>query len=181
MPLQKHPFLIFLIGARASGKTTLGRLLATKLAFAFVDTDQQIRIASGLEVDEMVAQSGWSAFRAQESAILRECAAPHTVVATGGGMVLDPSNREFMRLTGTVVFLDVPARVLSLRLAKNPRAYQRPSLTGLPPDEEIVHVLADREPIYRGAAHHTINGNRPLPELAQELSARILQTTDASS
>ena len=89
MPLPRHPWLAFLIGARASGKSTLGRLLAERLALAFIDTDLHIRAVSGLEVDEIVARGGWPAFRARESALLRECACPRTVVATGGGMVLD--------------------------------------------------------------------------------------------
>jgi shikimate kinase len=173
MLLQKQPFLIFLIGARASGKSALGRLLAERLQLAFVDTDRQIRAASGLEVDELVARDGWPAFRARESAVLRECARPRTMVATGGGMALDPGNCEFMRVAGTVFFLDVPAQILSSRLAKNPRAAQRPSLTGLPPSEEIERVLAEREPVYRATAHHVIHAARPLPDLARELAEII--------
>ncbi|MDR0239925.1 MAG: shikimate kinase AroL [Deltaproteobacteria bacterium] len=181
MLLQKHPFLTFLIGARASGKSTLGHLLAAKLTFVFVDTDQQIRAISGLEVDEIVARNGWPAFRAQESAVLRECARPRTVVATGGGMVLDPRNCEFMRATGTVVFLDVPAQFLSSRLAADPRALQRPSLTGRSPAEEIAQVLAEREPMYRAAAHHIVNAVRPLPELVREIADIILQPWGSGS
>ena len=175
MLLQKHPFLIFLIGARASGKSTLGRLLAEKLACAFIDTDQYIRTADGLEVDEMVARSGWPAFRARESALLRECARPRTVVATGGGMVLDPRNCDFMRATGTVFFLDAPAQLLASRLAEDPLTQQRPSLTGLPSDEEMPRILAERDPMYRAAAHHTINAARPLHELVRKLANMIMQ------
>jgi len=180
MPLQKHPFLIFLIGARASGKSTLGRLLAEKLACAFIDTDLHIHTASGLEVDEIVTRSGWPAFRAMESAALRECARPRTVVATGGGMVLDPRNCEFMRATGTVFFLDAPAQLLSSRLAEDPRTTQRPSLTGLPPAKEITRVLAERDPIYRATAHHIINAAESLPELVRKLSNCIFQTGETT-
>ena len=175
MLLQRQPFLIFLIGARASGKSTLGRLLAEDLQLAFVDTDRHIRSASGLEVDELVVRSGWPAFRAKESAALRECARPRTVVATGGGMVLDPDNRAFMRATGTAFFLDVPARLLASRLAGDPRTAQRPSLTGLPAAEEIAQVLAEREALYRATAHHIIDAARPLPELVRDLAKRICQ------
>jgi shikimate kinase len=176
MVSQEQPFLIFLIGARASGKSTLGRLLAEKLQLAFADTDQHVRAASGLEVEDIVAQSGWPAFRALESAALRECARPRTVVATGGGMVLDPRNREFMRAEGTVFFLDAPAQLLLSRLAEDPAARQRPGLTGLPPAEEMTQVLAEREPMYRAAAHHIIDATRPLPELVRELSNIISQS-----
>jgi shikimate kinase len=169
MRSPRQPFLIFLIGARACGKSTLGRLPAEKLHLAFADTDEHIRAAAGMDVDEIVARSGWPAFRAQESAALRECAQPRTVVATGGGMVLDPRNCEFMRAAGTVFFLDVPAHILADRLTQDPRSTQRPSLTGLPPAEEIAHILAEREPLYRAAAHHIIPAARPLPELAEEI------------
>jgi shikimate kinase len=173
MPAPRQSLPIFLIGARASGKSTLGRLLAEALGFAFADTDQHVRAASGLEVDELVARSGWAAFRALESTALRECARPRTVVATGGGMVLDQGNREFMRAAGTVFFLEVPAQLLSSRLAKDPLAAQRPSLTGLPPADEAARVLAEREPLYRAAAHHVIDASRPLPELVRELANSI--------
>jgi shikimate kinase len=176
MLLQRQPFLIFLIGARASGKSTLGRLLAERLQLAFADTDQQILTADGLEVDKFVARNGWPAFRARESAILRECARPRTVVATGGGMVLDPRNCEFMRAAGTVFFLDVPAQLLSSRLAADPRTARRPSLSGLPPAEEIGQIIAERASIYRAAAHHIINAAKPLPELVRELSDSISQS-----
>jgi shikimate kinase len=169
MHSPRHSRLIFLIGARACGKSTLGRLLAKKLQLAFVDTDQHIRATAGMDVDEIVARSGWPAFRAQESAALRECAQPRTIVATGGGMVLDPRNCEFMRATGTVFFLDVPAHILADRLTQNPCSTQRPSLTGLPPAEEIAQILAERDPLYRAAAHHIIPAARPLPELAEEI------------
>ena len=181
MSTPRHPFLIFLIGARACGKSTLGRLLAENLHLAFVDTDQYLCAAAGLEVDEIVARSGWPAFRALESAALRECAKPRAVVATGGGMVLDPHNREFMRATGTVFYLDVPARILAARLAEDPRTALRPSLTGLPPAEEIARVLAEREPLYRAAAHQIIRADRPLPELARELSTLIAQNGSIAS
>ena len=92
-------------------------------------------------------------------------------------MALDRRNREFMRAAGTVFFLDVPARILSSRLAANLLEAQRPSLTGLPPAEEVEKVLAEREPLYRAAAHHIIRAVRPLPELARELADSI--TRDA--
>jgi shikimate kinase len=181
MLFQRQPLLIFLIGARASGKSTLGRLLADRLEIAFADTDRHLCAAAGLEVGELVARSGWPAFRALESAALRECAQARTVVATGGGMALDPRNREFMRAVGTTFFLDVPASILASRLAQDPRAAQRPSLTGLPPAEEVARVLAEREPVYRAAAHHIIPAARPLPELLRELANLISHNGSTAS
>ncbi|MDR0466442.1 MAG: shikimate kinase AroL [Deltaproteobacteria bacterium] len=175
MVFQRLPLLVFLIGARASGKSTLGRMLAERLRLAFADTDQHLCADAGLEPAGIVARYGWPAFRARESVALRECAQARTVVATGGGMVLDPRNCEFMRATGRVFFLDVPAQTLAARLAQDLQAEQRPSLTGLPPAEEVAQVLSEREPIYRAAAHHIIRAAKPLPEIVLELSNIIKQ------
>ena len=96
---------IFLVGARAAGKTTVGLELARLLDCAFVDTDRHLRERLGRSVAEVVSAEGWPGFRVRESAALREVAAQHArggaVIATGGGMVLDPENRRFMRAQGT--------------------------------------------------------------------------------
>ena len=84
---------IFMVGARASGKTTLGRLLAARLGYRFFDTDQYLLETLGVSVAEIVAQEGWEGFRSREAAALRAVAGPSTVVATGGGMVLLEANR----------------------------------------------------------------------------------------
>ena len=84
-----RPDIIFLVGARAAGKTSVGQKLAEALAYDFVDTDAWLREKQGLTVAEIVASQGWDGFRELESEALREAArVPRRVVATGGGMVL---------------------------------------------------------------------------------------------
>ncbi len=152
---------IFLVGARAAGKTTVGLELARLLDCAFVDTDRHLRERLGRSVAEVVSAEGWPGFRARESAVLREVAALHAqggaVIATGGGMVLDPENRRFMRAQGTVFYLAAPAEALARRLAHDPLAEQRPSLTGLGIAEEMQLVLDERRPLYEDAAHHILD------------------------
>ncbi len=153
--------VIFLVGARAAGKTTVGLELARLLDCPFTDTDQHLRERLGRTVAEVVAAEGWPGFRARESTALREVAAPRgdgdMVVATGGGMVLNPENRRFMREHGTVFYLAAPAEALARRLARDPLAAQRPSLTGLDVVEEMRQVLAERRPLYEEAAHHILD------------------------
>jgi len=125
--------ILFLVGARASGKTTIGKALAKKLDLPFADTDQHLLDSAGRTVDQIVAEEGWPGFRTRESAALRDVADAHRggcVVATGGGMVLAEANRQLMRQRGMVVFLDAPVQVLAERLGRNPLNSQRPSLTG---------------------------------------------------
>lgn len=148
---------IFLVGARASGKTTVGEALAAALGWAFVDTDHLLQKQEQCSVAHMVDQHGWDYFRRKEGEYLRMAAKPRTVVATGGGMVLAEDNRRFMREAGTVFYLSAPASLLAARLSAQPGHAQRPSLTGQPLDQEVEDVLRQRDPLYRAAAHHALD------------------------
>ena len=111
--------ILYLVGARASGKTTVGKTLAKKLGLPFADTDQLLLESAGRTVDQIVEAEGWPGFRQRESAALREVTDAHKsgcVVSTGGGMVLAETNRTLMRQRGMVVFLDAPEEVLAERL-----------------------------------------------------------------
>ena len=94
---------IYLVGARAAGKTTFGGALARQLGCNYVDTDIHLRETTGKTVADIVAREGWDGFRKRESAVLRAVTAPGTVIATGGGMVLAEENRRFMRENGYAI------------------------------------------------------------------------------
>jgi shikimate kinase len=163
---------IFIVGARASGKTTIGQELARALGCDFVDTDQHMLETTCLTVAQVVEKEGWEGFRRRESEALRAVTRPGLVVATGGGMVLSEANRQFMRDNGTVFYLSAPAAVLAARLEANPEEAQRPTLTGRPIVEEVSEVLAARESLYRDAAHQVLDATAA-PDLvvAQALEA----------
>lgn len=166
---------VFLVGARASGKTTVGRQLAALLGWSFTDTDQALTRSTGMSVAELIRLRGWEDFRRQESVALRQAAGSRAVVATGGGMVLSEDNREFMRRCGTVFYLRVPAKTLAARLAADPEVGQRPALTGLAPDQEVEEVLRLREPLYHAAAHHVLDGVHPPGAVAAEAMAVLVR------
>lgn len=156
--------LIFLVGPRACGKTTVGRALAQRLNLPFADTDHYILKNTGSTVAQIVATEGWPEFRLRESEALRTIAANHpqgAVIATGGGMVLDAQNRSFMREQGHVFYLSAPVEALVARLSSNPLATQRPSLTGGDIADEIRQVLAERLPLYKQTAHHLLDASLP--------------------
>lgn len=148
---------IFLVGARAAGKTTMGKMLANKLSFSFIDTDCHLLDTTQKTVAEIVEKEGWEGFRARESQVLVDTTKPNRVIATGGGMVLAEHNRHFMKENGIVFFLSAPAAILAKRLMKDPNIAQRPSLTGLSIVDEMEKVLSDRLPLYHDAAHYVIN------------------------
>ncbi|SDF41328.1 shikimate kinase AroL [Desulfovibrio legallii] len=170
------PSLVFLVGARASGKTTVGRVLARRLGLPFVDTDAAVAASTGKTVAEIVAAEGWPGFRRRESAALRAAAAAHpggVVVATGGGMVLAAENRAYMRAQGVVLYLEAPAALLAARLACDPQAAQRPSLTGLDAAQEAARVLAERAPLYAAAAHHRLDAALPPEQICAAVADLI--------
>lgn len=163
--------VIFLVGGRGAGKTTVGRALARHLGCAFTDTDQFLCERAGMSVADMVAAGGWGGFRARECAALREAAAiaarapDGAVIATGGGIVLDAGNRSFLRASGVVFWLSLPPEAAAARLAASPLAAQRPSLTGKSMLEEVREVLAARAPLYAACAHHTVDAAASPPEV----------------
>jgi shikimate kinase len=170
-----QPEKIFLVGARAAGKTSVGQRLAEALAYDFWDTDVWLRDRQGRTVAEIVARHGWAGFRELESAVLREAGcASRRVVATGGGVVLSAANRAFMRSAGQVFYLAAPAEVLAARLAAVPEDPQRPSLTGRPVEAEAAGVLIEREPLYLLAAHQVIAAEGPLEGVLADILRRLL-------
>ena len=152
---------IFLVGARASGKTTMGRLLAEKLHYSFIDTDVYLYETTKQTVAEIVEKEGWEGFRKQESQVLKDVTQPCRVIATGGGMILADQNRLHMQKRGIVFFLSAPANILAERLMKDPNIAQRPSLTGLSIVDEMEKVLEDRHHLYMDCASHVINVDCP--------------------
>jgi Shikimate kinase len=168
--------MIFLVGPRACGKTTVGKLLAKRLGLEYCDTDLYLAEQTGRTVADIVEREGWDGFRRRESEVLREVARPGRVIATGGGIVLAAANREFMRQSGSVVYLHAPCEILAERLSKNPENAQRPSLTGKSVLEEIGEVLRERGPLYKDACHFHVAADRDLQVILHELESLDKET-----
>jgi shikimate kinase len=164
---------IYLIGARASGKTTLGRRLAARLKRPFVDTDRRVALRTGKTVAELVDAGGWELFREEESVAVAEVAVfSGQVVSLGGGAVLRQDNRELIS-RGIVLYLKAPAEVLAARLERSPLAAQRPSLTGGGVADEVRRVLDERGAVYGACAHAVLAADLPLRELEKLALAEI--------
>lgn len=156
---------VWLVGMPGSGKSTVGRAVAARLGARFQDADREIERRAGRSVAEIFGSEGEEAFRRLESAVLAELAGEDgLVVSCGGGAVLDATNREVMRRSGTVVLLEVPSQALAPRLES---AEPRPVLAGRDPEE----LWAERAPAYRAAAHHAVDGSGA----AEEVAGRVLE------
>lgn len=138
-------------------------------SWCFLDTDALLVRAFGESITDFVAREGWAAFRHREQQALRTASAPNTVLATGGGCILDADNRTFMREQGCVMYLHAPASALVARLQAQPLADQRPSLTGADMCAEVEAVLAEREPLYRATAHTVVDADRETFQVLSDL------------
>ncbi len=147
--------LIYLIGMMGSGKTTLGRQLATRLGYSFVDLDVFIAQREGSSVPQLFAQQGQDGFRVLERAALEAVVAQHrqAVIATGGGAACFLNNIGFMNQSGSSLFLDVPEAELLKRLQRSD-LQERPLLAGKSKEELaqfITKTLAERRRFYEQA------------------------------
>jgi shikimate kinase len=160
----KHLILIGLMGA---GKTTVGERCAKKLDRPFVDTDEIIEAVAGLTISEIFEAEGEAGFRARElQAVIDACAAPvPSVIACGGGAVLDPGNRSRLRAAGFVVWLRAAAEVLAERVADE--APERPLLAKHGAAATLERLAAVREPSYEAVAGATVDTDgRTVDEVA---------------
>ncbi|OQX17630.1 MAG: hypothetical protein BWK76_10100 [Desulfobulbaceae bacterium A2] len=149
---------VVLTGYRACGKTTVGRLLAARLGWPFLDSDEEIQRRCGRTVAELVAAEGWPAFRALERQLLEELAeGPPLVLATGGGAIMHREAWTRLRQQALVVWLQADIAVIHQRLAEVAAKGQRPSLTAAGLRDEVGDVLAAREPLYREGSDCTID------------------------
>ena len=161
---------LILIGYRATGKSAVGRLLAHWLGWPFLDTDALVEKRAGRTIDEIVKTHGWDEFRRLEKeTVAAVCQADRQVIATGGGVILDPENIEQLRRAGSVIWLQADINDIEERL-KQSRA--RPSLTGGDTISEAAQVLAERLPAYQRAAHLQIDTAGMMPsEVAEKILA----------
>ncbi len=149
---------IFLIGYRCSGKTFVGDFLGKLIGWPFVDTDIVLEEESGQKIRNIVESQGWNDFRHKERNLMkRVCAGEQQVVATGGGVVLNPENVKDMQKNGVVVWLRASAQTIKERMIddENTEA-QRPPLTTKGVIEEIEGVLVKRGPLYENASDFSI-------------------------
>jgi shikimate kinase len=163
---------VTLVGYRASGKTTVGRLLAERLGWPFVDADRALEQRLGCPIPAWFARAGEASFREREAGCLAELLAGEAplVLATGGGAVLREANRRLLRSRGgLVVYLEADAPTLQARLRAD--AGGRPSLTGKDVAEEVPMLLEQRVPLYREVAHRAVPSTLPPAEIAARVAA----------
>ena len=176
---------IYLIGYRCTGKTTVGRWLADRLGWRFVDSDEEIVRTHGMTIQHVVRAQGWDAFREKErEALARIGRLDRHVVATGGGAVLDPENVRSMKSTGSVFWLKATPETIRHRMRKDEATGTlRPSLTSRGPGDEVEEVLAKRTAVYRNSADIEVDTDGRTPEAVgrEILRCAKLESLDAGT
>lgn len=151
--------LISLIGLPGGGKSTVGRQLARRLHVAFADSDAVIEQRLSMSVRDVFERNGEAYFRDIEQQVIAELSAHlNGVLATGGGVVLAPANREVLRQRSIVVYLRATPHELFRRLRKDSK---RPLLRVDDPLARLRDLYLQRDPLYRETAHFTIETGRP--------------------
>ncbi len=174
--------LLTLIGYRATGKTTLAKLLAEQLGCEWLDADDEIERRADKSIARIFAEDGEPAFRDLEAEVIADlCGRERLVLAAGGGAPLREESRRAMRDGGKVVWLLARPETILARMSADPtNPDRRPNLTDRGPLEEIIQLLKRREPIYRESAHLVVDteGKTP-PQLAAEILDRLQLAPDA--
>ncbi len=158
---------IILVGFMASGKSTVGKILAGELGWEFLDTDQQIEKLTGLSIADLFRKYGEMRFRSEENLVVRKLALfSQTVIATGGGTVLAAENWELLQRLGLTIHLYAP---LEVALNRVKRRQDRPLLNKS--HSELETIWLDRLNIYQ-QAHITIDtSDQTVDEIVAEILA----------
>ena len=161
---------VVIFGFMGVGKTTVGRLLAPRLGYRFVDSDTEAEREAGMRVEEVFARMGEPAFRELERRVIRRLSmGDGQVIALGGGAVLNPANVEALRRTGRMILLTASPEEISLRTRGDS---SRPLLAGGDKLTRIRSLLDERRGRYIAAADMVVdtNGVPPIRVTAAILS-----------
>ena len=173
---MKAAFSIFLVGMMGAGKSTVGVRLARRLGRAFIDADRELEERLGVSIPTIFELEGEEGFRRRETLLLDELSARDVLVlATGGGAVLSPVNRDMLQSRGRVVYLQASAADLWQRLRRD---RHRPLLRTANPRERIHRLTAEREPLYLEVADHIVTTSRQPIEQIVETIVQVLQAQE---
>ena len=154
---------LYLVGFMGTGKTTVGRAVGAKIGFDVLDSDHEIERVRGKSIPDIFAQDGEPAFRQLEREFVeRGHPAERTVIACGGGLVVQPNMLDLLQSKGVVVCLHASVETI---LARTARHRNRPLLEVENPEQRIRTLYAARESIYKKAGTVILTDSRPLNDI----------------
>ena len=162
---------IYLIGMMGSGKSTVGKILAKKMAIPFIDLDHYIEVKNNKSISNIFKENGESHFRKLESDALSQICESTLLVACGGGIVLNKTNREKLLSTGKVVLLHTSISEIAKRLKDS---IDRPLLKEKERIQELTKIWNGRKNYYQETAHILVNTDRQSPnEISEDIFKQV--------
>jgi len=163
---------IFLVGPMGSGKTAVGRQLARRLGYRFVDSDAEIERRTGVDIPFIFEKEGEAGFRLREREAVDELTGQGGIVlATGGGAVLAEESRQRLAERGVVVYLET---TVDQQLARTRHGRHRPLLYTEDPRGRLESLMGEREPLYRSIAAITVRTDgRKVGSVVDEIERRL--------
>ena len=171
---------IYLVGMMGAGKSTVGRWLARRLKLQFFDSDHEVERRCGVKIPVVFDIEGEAGFRSREAQVIEALTALDSIVlATGGGAVLRPQNRERLAARGFVAYLHARPEDLYVRVRHD---RNRPLLAAGDPLARLRELYQERDPLYRGVADLVVEtGSQSVQTLARELLDKIGMRWKASA
>ena len=169
---MKHPQNLFLVGPMGAGKSAVGRQLARTLHLDFVDSDEEIESRTGVDIPFIFEKEGEAGFRKREAAVIGDLSLQEGIVlATGGGAILDPQNRNHLGARGFVIYLHTS---VDQQLSRTRKGRDRPLLQTDDPRAVLEALMAIREPLYREIADMTVDtDSRKVRDVVNEVLDRL--------
>lgn len=169
---MRHPQNLFLVGPMGAGKSAVGRQLAKMLHMDFVDSDDEIESRTGVDIPFIFEKEGEDGFRKREAKVIDDLSAKEGIVlATGGGAVVNPQNRNFLGARGFVVYLFTS---VEQQFARTQRGRERPMLANGDSREILEDLMAFRDPLYREIADLTVETDgRRVKAVANEILDKL--------
>jgi shikimate kinase len=168
----RHPQNLFLIGPMGAGKSAVGRQLARMLHLEFFDSDMEIESRTGVDIPFIFEKEGEAGFRQREARVIDDLSRKDGIVlATGGGVIMDPQNRNHLGARGFVVYLHTS---VDQQLSRTRRGRHRPLLEDDDPRSVLKALMATREPLYREIADLTVDTDgRKVRAVANDIMNRL--------
>lgn len=162
---------IVLTGFMGTGKSTVGRRVADLLKISFFDVDDTIKRQTGRTIAELFQTKGEEAFRALESATIQELSMQEqSVIATGGGTLLNPKNRDFLERNGVLVCLSAKTGTLLERLKDD---LTRPLLVGENREQRVERLMQERQSVYALCSIQVQTDDKTIDQVAREVIQKV--------
>jgi len=170
--IVRHPQNLFLVGPMGAGKSAVGRQLARQLHLEFVDSDEEVEMRTGVDIPFIFEKEGEAGFRKREATVIDDLSQRDGIVlATGGGAIMDPQNRNNLGARGLVVYLHTS---VDQQLSRTRKGRDRPLLDNDDPRAVLETLMAAREPLYREIADLTVDTDgRKVRAVVSEIIERL--------